>query len=97
MAYFIIRKDNKKTYIIIDKASVAGLIGVHRHTITNWFKPDENGIAAKQKETDKYIVIKADEYTEPNKSRGNRDSNNDKKLKAMGEMPLKYPKKKKTW
>lgn len=94
MAYFITQKDNGKTYIIIDKTSLAGLLGVHRHTITNWFKPNEDGIAAKQKETDKFTVIKADEYIQPIKSSGNRDSKEDKHLKIIGELPCIYPKKK---
>lgn len=81
MAYFLINKDTEHTIIAIDNTAVASIMGVHRHTITNWFK-----LGAKKKETDKYTVIKADEYIEPNKSSGNRDSRETRYRKANGEI-----------
>lgn len=76
MAYFVVNKENNVNYIIIDNTTLAGLIGVHRHTIRNWFSKS----GAKQKETEKYIITKTDNYYPPNTSKGNRLSMSERRV-----------------
>lgn len=81
--YILKEKETGHLIVVAEKVKVAGLLGVHRNTITNKLNED------KVIENSKYLLIIPYKYYPPTKNKGNRDSISIKKAKAQGEIKCK--------